>query len=101
MFDFGPDGSKGLRQFERNVRSTFEAVAVLQAQVAALTAYVAYLGSSARDEDILAFRGEAQIAVQYMSTPSGSPPARYASEYVDHIHALATKRTAGNEGAHG
>jgi hypothetical protein len=82
------------------VKNTLEAVSVLQGQLAALTAYVTHLGLSVKDADLLAIKGAAQEAVQYLSTPFGTTnPARHASEYVDHIHALAKK--AGNEGAHG
>ena len=101
MSDFGDGGAdQALRAFEMNVRKTFEAVSVLQGQVAALTAYVAHLGLSVKDADLLAIKGAAQEAAQYLTPPFGvTNPARHASEYVDHIHALAKK--AGNEGAHG
>jgi hypothetical protein len=103
MSDFGPDHSGGLRRFfDIDIKNAFESISTLQGQVAALTAYVSRLGSSAKDEDIVAIKGAAQESLRYLSTPFGiSPPARHASAYVDHIHAMATGRVAGNEGPHG
>jgi hypothetical protein len=95
MSDFG--GPDPLAGFERDKRTTENAVSILQGQ-----AYIAHLGLSAKDEDISAIKGEAQEATRYLSAPFGTtPPARHASEYVDRIHSLATQRKAGNEGAHG
>jgi hypothetical protein len=73
-----------------------------RAKLQSLTAYIAHLGLVVKDEDILTIKGVAQKAAQHISLPSGTtPPARYASEYVDVIHAAARQAAAGNEGPHG
>jgi hypothetical protein len=103
MSDFD-DGraAHALDQFGNTIRNTIDAISILQGQVAALTAYIAHLGLVVKDEDILAIKGVAQKAAQHISSPFGTtPPARYASEYVDVIHAAARQATAGNEGPHG
>jgi hypothetical protein len=92
MSDFGPDFAGGFNRFESDIKKTFEAVSILQAQVAARTAYVAHLGSSAKDEDISTIKGAAQETVRYLSTPFGiSSPVRQAAEYVDRVHEAARK----------
>ena len=84
------------------MQNALAAVSLLQGQVAALTAYIAYSSLSVKDEDILAIKGVAQKATQHISSPFGTaPPALYASEYVDVIHESARKIAAGNEGPHG
>jgi hypothetical protein len=101
MSDFdGGRAEHALDEFGRNVQTTLEDVSVLKGQVAALTAYIAHARLVVNDHDILAIKGAAQEATRYLPAPFGTTPAaRHASEYVDHIHALAKK--AGNEGAHG
>jgi hypothetical protein len=100
MSDFG--GPDPLAGFERDRRTSDNAIAVLQGQVAALTAYIAHAGLVVKDGDILAIKGEAQEATRYLPAPFGITPApRHASEYVDRIHLLATQNRAGNEGSGG